>query len=82
MEVETEAGRTWELRRRFSEFSRLRSALGPYAGTEGLPASWDAVRKLSGWVPGLPALSAQRCAAAAAAAHSLRAGSWRGVVTC
>ena len=45
LEVEAEDGRSWQLRRRFSDFARLRSALKAHAGPAGLAASWEELSK-------------------------------------
>ena len=47
LEVEAEAGRSWQLRRRFSDFARLRSALKAHAGPAALAASWEELSHVS-----------------------------------
>ena len=40
LDVEADGGRSWAVRRRFSDFTALRAALKPHAGPAGLPPSW------------------------------------------
>lgn len=59
LQVEELGGRCWELRRRFSDFTRLRSELAPYAGPGGLSPAWHQLSKFRSFA------GSQRCAAAA-----------------
>ena len=40
LDVEADGGRSWVVRKRFSDFTALRAALKPHAGPAGLPPSW------------------------------------------
>ena len=40
LDVEADGGRSWAVRRRFSDFTALRAALKPHAGPASMPASW------------------------------------------
>ena len=63
LDVEADGGRTWAVRRRFSDFTALRTALKLHAGPAGLPPSWLELSKARA------VTGSQRCATCLGLCH-------------